>query len=152
MDHCLSLSLVPLYLLPSQMCSKYCSVSHIYYIYQWFLAFFLHVLCVSCTSVSIQDLSLAPFLNFFLYPSVRKECSSYWMIDSGLSFLTLNIESSYPDSLYLFNHLKNILREIEYSSQICPRDLSLLRYSLTTLSLNSGSYTFLLYILLTLIR
>ena len=40
------------------------------------------------------------------------------MINSGLPFLTLNIESSYPDSLYFFNQLKKILGEIEYSSQI----------------------------------
>ncbi len=71
------------------------------------------------------------------------------MIDSGLPLLTLNTESSYPDSLYFFSHLKNILGEIECSSQICACDLSPLRYSLTTLSLNSGGYTFLFCIRIT---
>jgi len=71
------------------------------------------------------------------------------MIDSGLPLLTLNTESSYPDSFYFFSHLKNILGEIECSSQICACDLSPLRYSLTTLSLNSGGYTFLFCIRIT---
>ena len=71
------------------------------------------------------------------------------MIDSGLPLLTLNTGSSYHESLYFFSHLKNILREIECSSQICAWDLSPLRYPLTTLSLNSGGYTFLFCIRIT---